>query len=248
MSASWVCVQTDLDATVCSGQCSSGHCDCMEYPAGRQPPSAEVHLQARSIHPTPVYCSNWDCCSACLRSYMYCLGSHLVGHVKEGEVALVCHQGADLAPLLWGGVHPCGVVGARMQQEHTARGRGLQQAGKRDKGQHGVLRCPTAAIKPAMCRGMNGTQGDMNGRGGEGGCSKTRLRTLWCVLPQLGHYIQTSRVGPTWPAGELLGATAHSSCPLSAPASCLRYTGPFDLPPSPLRSTIPPPTGKCPPP
>mmetsp|Transcript_36322 Transcript_36322/g.92813 ORF Transcript_36322/g.92813 Transcript_36322/m.92813 type:complete len:398 (+) Transcript_36322:1012-2205(+) len=49
----------------------------------------------------------------------------LVRHVKEGKVVLLLHHLAHSGPLLRGGVHAGGVVGAGVQQEHAAAGRCL---------------------------------------------------------------------------------------------------------------------------
>lgn len=49
----------------------------------------------------------------------------LVGHVEEGVVALLLDDVADLPPLLLGGVHTGGVVGAGVEQEDAALGGGL---------------------------------------------------------------------------------------------------------------------------
>lgn len=42
----------------------------------------------------------------------------LVGRVKEGQQAPLLHHLEDALPLVRGGVHPCGVVGTGMQQDH----------------------------------------------------------------------------------------------------------------------------------
>ena len=49
-------------------------------------------------------------------------GAHLVSRVKEGQQAPLLHDFEDALPLVWGGVHPCGVVGTSMQQHHRALG------------------------------------------------------------------------------------------------------------------------------
>lgn len=50
----------------------------------------------------------------------------LVGHVEEGVVRLLFHDGADLAPLLRGRVDTGGVVGAGVEEDHAAFRRGLE--------------------------------------------------------------------------------------------------------------------------
>lgn len=52
-------------------------------------------------------------------------GEALVGHVEEGEVALLLDDIADLAPLLLGGVNTGGVVSASVEQDDAVLGSGL---------------------------------------------------------------------------------------------------------------------------
>ena len=52
-------------------------------------------------------------------------GEALVGHVEEGEVALLLHDIADLAPLVLGGVNTGRVVGTGVQQDDAVVGGGL---------------------------------------------------------------------------------------------------------------------------
>lgn len=52
-------------------------------------------------------------------------GEALVGHVEEGEVALLLNDIGDLPPLLRGGVNASGVVGAGVPEEDAAVGGGL---------------------------------------------------------------------------------------------------------------------------
>ena len=52
-------------------------------------------------------------------------GEALVGHVEEGEVALLLHDIADLAPLVLGGVNTGRVVGTGVQQNDTVLGSSL---------------------------------------------------------------------------------------------------------------------------
>jgi len=53
-------------------------------------------------------------------THAYSQMSHLVGNVKEGQVALALAQLCDLGPLLWGGVNAGGVVGATVQEDNRA--------------------------------------------------------------------------------------------------------------------------------
>ena len=48
------------------------------------------------------------------------LVGHLVGHVEEGKVVLLGDEVGNLGPLLLGGVHTGGVVGAPWNQAGTA--------------------------------------------------------------------------------------------------------------------------------
>jgi hypothetical protein len=52
-------------------------------------------------------------------------GEALVGHVEEGEVALLLHDIANLAPLVLGGVNTGRVVGTGVQQDDAVVGGGL---------------------------------------------------------------------------------------------------------------------------
>jgi hypothetical protein len=52
-------------------------------------------------------------------------GETLVGHVEEGEVVLLLHDIADLAPLVLGRVDTSGVVGASVEQDNALLGGGL---------------------------------------------------------------------------------------------------------------------------
>jgi hypothetical protein len=52
-------------------------------------------------------------------------GETLVGHVEEGEVALLLHDIADLAPLVLGRVNTGRVVGTGVQQDDAVVGGGL---------------------------------------------------------------------------------------------------------------------------
>jgi len=49
-------------------------------------------------------------------------GEALIGHVEEGEVALLLHGGLDLLPLLRSRVDTSRIVGAGVEQEHAAVG------------------------------------------------------------------------------------------------------------------------------
>lgn len=52
-------------------------------------------------------------------------GKALVGHVEEGEVVLLLHDIANLAPLSLGGVNTGGVVGTGVQEDDALLGGGL---------------------------------------------------------------------------------------------------------------------------
>jgi hypothetical protein len=52
-------------------------------------------------------------------------GKALVGHIEEGEVALLLHDIADLAPLVLGGVNTGRVVGTGVQQDDAVLGGSL---------------------------------------------------------------------------------------------------------------------------
>ena len=53
-------------------------------------------------------------------------GAHLVCRIKEGQQTPLLHNLEDALPLVWGGVHPRGVVGTGMQQYHRALGGAAQ--------------------------------------------------------------------------------------------------------------------------